>query len=164
MNIIQLELKNLLFSKEILDNSSCEIVDFENLKLAKRNGADEFLIELAKFFRVGIWSRYDSEIHNQLVDHIRNLGIDILYDRSLENCTQFHQNDKFITEKRIKTLNHIGIDKSNLIVIENQEPTNENYGNHYIISEFKGQQENELLDSLIGIIEFANVTDTTRIN
>lgn len=164
MKIIQLELKNLLFSEEVIDNSSCEIVDFGSLKLSKRNGANEFLIELAKFFRIGVWSRYDNEIHNQLVDYIRNLGIDILYDRSLENCTQFHQNDKFITEKRIKTLNYMGIEKSNLIVIENQEPINENYGNHYIISEFKGQKDNELPDSLIELIELTNVTDTTRIH
>lgn len=159
MNIIQLEFKNLLFSKEIKKDSKYEVIHFKNASLSKRNGVDSFVKELAKHFQIGIWSRYEKELHDELVQYVKDLGINIIFEKSLESCTYFYSIEK--EEKRLKRLYNIDLTK--LITLESEGPLKENYGNHFLISEFKGQEDDELIDALIALIQLENCVNTRKI-
>jgi len=161
MLIIQLEFKDILFTSW-KESSSCQTIEFNSVKYLKRNGLDEFLVTLAKHFQIAVWSRYSNPIHSEMVQYIENLGIYIAYQRT--DVTEFYPNEETRYEKRLKRLNHLGFNPSQIIALEDKIRLHENYGNHFIIDSFIGKKDQELKTSLPKLIEFENCTDTRRIN
>ena len=161
MLVVQLELKEVLFSTNHVEGSSCEPITFSGSTYFKRNGLDDFIITLAKHFRIAIWSRYKNELQIEMIDYINKLGVYTEYTRSWEDCTQFNNGNEYILEKRLKKLNY---PISEIIILENETPRFENYDNSVIVKAFLGQSDNELADVLKKLTRLETVEDTRRLN
>ena len=167
MITLQIELKDLLFSIKTQQESNCESIIVNNQILLIRNGLKNFLLAISKHFNIAIWSQFDDNTNYELVKFIKQLGVQIIYSRSLKDCKQFPDPcnpDKFVIGKRLKTLNHLGFSPSKIISIEPTVPIKENYNNYFIISQFNGQLDYDLKNATSELIAHKEIQDTTLLN
>lgn len=138
---------------------------FEQYFIYKRPGLDNFLIQLNKHFKIGIWSSagdiYVSEIVKQIKPH--DIEFEIIWGRS--RCTQYRDLDldTYYYKKRLNKLKKRGFKIEKIIIVDDSpEKASNNFGNAIYVSEFRGEATDNELQLLFDYLLTLKHVDNVR--
>ena len=124
---------------------------FDKYFVYKRPFLEDFLIEMSKYFTLGIWSSADDEYVLEIVNLIKpeNLNFEIIWGRSKCSKRKDHTFDEYYFEKRLDKLKKKGFKLEEIIIVDDTpEKSRTNYGNVIHIKEFSGSTEDQELKYL----------------
>ncbi|MEO7046177.1 MAG: HAD family hydrolase [Ferruginibacter sp.] len=130
-----------------------DIADFQFDKyfVYKRPHLDEFLIDISKYYTVGIWSSADDAYVNEIVDFIKpdQVNFELVWGRSRCTMKRDFTSDSYFFEKRLDKLKKRGFSIEQILIVDDSpEKSRNNYGNAVYIKEFTGDKTDEELEHL----------------
>lgn len=146
-----------------------EDFQYEDYYVYKRPYVDEFLVACSKLCAIAIWSSADDDyvqsISNQLIND--SINLDFIWGRS--ECwikiAKVYDEDTGLKRKEyqnIKPLEKIrrkGFKMNNLLIIDDSPyKVKDNPDNYFIIEAFEGNQEDQVLKSLLSYLKII-ITD-----
>ncbi len=124
---------------------------FDKYFVYKRPNLDNFLIDISKHFKIGIWSSANDIYVNEIVIKIvpENLKLEIIWGRSRCSLKKDDTFDNYFFEKRLSKLKRKGFKLEQIIIVDDTpEKSSKNYGNAIYIKEFLGDTKDDELNYL----------------
>ncbi|MCZ8214983.1 MAG: HAD family hydrolase [Cyclobacteriaceae bacterium] len=145
-----------------------EIVEdfkYENYFVYKRPGLDQFLKEINKHFKIGIWSSAGDTYVNEIANNIKpdEINFEIVWARS--KCTHRRDLDLdlYYWEKRLDKLKKKGFQLEKILIVDDSpEKSKNNFGNAIYIKEFKGEIADRELAKLFDYLLTLKFVDNVR--
>ncbi len=160
---LQLELSDIFFHRTERPILIDKYIEFGGNFYVERKYLAEFIELLSPHYNFSIWSIYSEIECKYFADYLASSGAYILYHRS--DCYTFQSgNGKWHQGKRLKRLATTCVKIDKLICIESSIPIRDNHNNYFLIPAFKGEDDDELLQSAMKLLELKDIKDTTRLN
>lgn len=144
---------------------------FDKYFVYKRPYLDKFLIEISKYFTIGIWSSAEDIYVNQIVQKIKpqSINFEIIWGRSRCSLKRNETFDTYFYEKRVDKLKKKGFNLEQILIVDDTpEKSRNNYGNAIYINEFKGDNSDKeliyLFDYLLTLKNVENVRSIEKRN
>lgn len=141
-----------------------EDFQFDKYLVHKRPFLDEFLVGIAKHFKIGIWSSASDNYVNEIVKQIKpdTIEFEIIWGRSKCSLKRNNTFDTINFEKRLDKLKKKGFRLEQIIIVDDSpEKSRTNYGNAIYIKEYTGDKADEelkhLYDYLITLKNVENI-------
>lgn len=128
-----------------------EDFQFDKYFVYERPYLRQFLIDISAHFKLGIWSTGDDAYVNEIVQHIKPDGVDLVmvWGRSKCSLKRDYTFDNYYYEKRLSKLKKKGFSLEQIIIVDDTpEKSGNNYGNAVYIKEYLGDTSDEELKYL----------------
>ena len=147
--------------------SLVEDFKYEDYFIYKRPQLDSFLIEMSKYYKIGIWSSASDDYVIDIVSQLKpkNIEFEIVWGRSKCSLKKDYTFDEYFYEKRLDKLKKKGHKLEHILIVDDTpEKSRTNYGNAIHIKEFKGDlNDTELVYLEKYLIELKNVENVRNI-
>ena len=124
---------------------------FDKYFVHKRPHLDQFLVDISKHFKIGIWSSADDDYVTEIANNIKpdNVELEIIWGRSRCSLKRDYTFDNYYFEKRLNKLKKKGFRLEKIIIVDDTpQKSRNNYGNAIYINEFSGNATDEELKHL----------------
>lgn len=138
---------------------------FDKYFVHKRPHLDRFLVDISKYFAIGIWSSADDMYVTEIVKKIKpvNVEFEIIWGRSRCSLKRDYTFDNYYFEKRLDKLKKKGFRLEQIIIVDDTpEKSRNNYGNAIYINEFSGDKTDEELKHLHAYLLTLKNVDNVR--
>ena len=139
---------------------------FEDYYVFERPGLRAFLTEIAKHFRIGIWSSAGDVYVQGIAKEIFTEAIEPVFVWGRTKCTMkrdFESGDYYY-EKKLDKLKKKGLKLEKILIVDDsQEKSRSNYGNVIYIKEFTGDPNDAELHFLYDYLLSFKMVDNVRI-
>ena len=122
----------------------------------RRPKLHEFLVDVAQWFDVALWSAADDSYVNEIAERIKPEGFTWTFVWGRSKCTTKlnAELDKYVHEKRLKKVKKLGYPLERILIVDDSpEKTRENYGNAVYIKPFEGDVRDQELLNLTRYLE-----------
>ena len=137
---------------------------FDLFHIYKRPGLEQFLINIAHHFTLGVWSSASNEYVEEIVKMITPDAIEwfMIWGRSRCTTKRDYNLDTYYFEKRLDKVKNKGFKLEQIIIVDDSpEKSRSNYGNAVYIEPFVGDRNDReltyLYDYLLTLKEVSNI-------
>lgn len=155
--LLVLDLDETLIHSTLSRLSYGEDFSFDRYFVYKRPMLEMFLANIAKHYKVGIWSSAGDEYVQAISYQIKPLEINYEFVWGRSRCTlkRDTETDSFEYEKKLSKLKKKGFSLENILIVDDtHQKAKSNYGNAIYIKEFTGDPTDLELKYLLGYLLF----------